>query len=156
MPRSTTTGTLLRFCAPGSTGAGWLPPLAWRSCSACSRARSGACVLPAPPSRVKPNPPSRACKGSRTFRSRPSPYRETIGDQRCAVVKPMTEVVLVGGERLRVEGDARQVEAAILSAARGSLMELAWMTEAETGPPIGINPDHVLMLRVLDAGAEPA
>jgi hypothetical protein len=68
----------------------------------------------------------------------------------------MTEVVLVGGERLRVEGDARQVEAAILSAARGSLMELAWMTEAETGRPIGINPDHVLMLRVLDAGAEPA
>jgi hypothetical protein len=41
------------------------------------------------------------------------------------------------------------VEAAILSAARGSIMELAWVTEAHTGERIGINPDHVLMLRNL-------
>ena len=53
----------------------------------------------------------------------------------------------LGGERFRVEGEAKQVEAAILSAARGSIMELAWMTEVQTGELIGLNPDHVVMLR---------
>jgi hypothetical protein len=60
----------------------------------------------------------------------------------------------VGGDRLRVEGDAQRIEAAILSAARGSIMELAWMTEAESGQRVGINPDHVLMLRAVDAPAD--
>jgi hypothetical protein len=60
-----------------------------------------------------------------------------------------TEITLTGGERLRVEGDARGVEAAILAAARGSIMEFAWMTEAESRQPVGVNPDHVLMLRSL-------
>jgi hypothetical protein len=62
-------------------------------------------------------------------------------------VLSVTEIMLVGGERLRVEGEARSVEAAILSAARGSLMELAWMTEAHSGQPVGVNPDHVLLIR---------
>ena len=54
---------------------------------------------------------------------------------------------MVGGERLRAQGDHKHVEGIILSAARGSLMEFAWLTEAETGRPIGINPDHVVSLR---------
>jgi hypothetical protein len=58
-----------------------------------------------------------------------------------------TEITIANGERFRVEGDAKQVEAAILSAARGSIMELAWMTEIHTGELIGLNPDHVVMLR---------
>ncbi len=66
----------------------------------------------------------------------------------------LTELTLTGGERLRVEGEPHAVEAAILSAARGSIMELAWMTEAESGQQIGVNPDHVLMLRVLDPGSD--
>ncbi len=64
----------------------------------------------------------------------------------------VTELVLTGGVRLRVEGDAKAVESAILSAARGSLMELAWMTEADSGQRVGVNPEHVLMLRDLDPG----
>jgi hypothetical protein len=44
-------------------------------------------------------------------------------------------------------------ESTILSAARGSIMELAWMIDAETGQRIGINPDHVLILRELDTGS---
>lgn len=59
----------------------------------------------------------------------------------------LTEITFTGGERLRVEGDTREVEAAILAAARGSLMELAWLVEADTGQRAGVNPDHVLMLR---------
>lgn len=66
----------------------------------------------------------------------------------------VTELTLTGGERLRVEGDPQGVEAAILSAARGSIMEFAWMTEADTGERIGINPDHVLMLRALEPGSD--
>jgi hypothetical protein len=65
-------------------------------------------------------------------------------------VASVTEITFVGGERLCVDGDAKRVEAAILSAARGSIMEFAWMTEAQTGRRIGINPEHVLALRVLD------
>jgi hypothetical protein len=68
----------------------------------------------------------------------------------------MIEIILTGGERLKVDGDARVVESAILSAARGSIMELAWMIDAETGHRVGVNPDHVLMLRELDANAAAA
>jgi hypothetical protein len=57
------------------------------------------------------------------------------------------EITMVGGERIRVEGDAKQVESTILAAARGSIMELAWFTEPGSGERVGINPDHVLTLR---------
>ena len=58
-----------------------------------------------------------------------------------------TEITIANGERFRVEGDAKEVETAILGAARGSIMELAWMTEVHTGELIGLNPEHVVMLR---------
>jgi hypothetical protein len=58
-----------------------------------------------------------------------------------------TEITVLGGDRYRVEGDAREVERAILDAARGSIMELAWLIEAETGERLGINPESVVMLR---------
>ncbi|HEY1711550.1 MAG TPA: hypothetical protein VGG07_01540 [Solirubrobacteraceae bacterium] len=64
----------------------------------------------------------------------------------------VTEITLVGGDRLRIDGDPRVVESSILSAARGSIMELAWMTDAQTGERVGINPDHVIMLRELETG----
>ena len=56
---------------------------------------------------------------------------------------------MVSGERLRVEENAQTLESAILGAARGSIMELAWITDAETGEKIGINPEYVVMLRAL-------
>lgn len=59
------------------------------------------------------------------------------------------EITLIGGERLQVQGEATEIEGQILSAARGSILEFAWMTEASTGERIGINPDQVLMLRAL-------
>lgn len=58
---------------------------------------------------------------------------------------------MAGGERLRVQGDPAQVESVILAAARGSLMELAWLQEAETGKRVGINPEHVVLLRGVEA-----
>jgi hypothetical protein len=65
----------------------------------------------------------------------------------------ITEITIIGGDRLRVEGAADVVEATILSAARGSIMEFAWLTDAETGQRVGISPDHVLMLRNVEPGA---
>jgi hypothetical protein len=68
----------------------------------------------------------------------------------------VTEIILTGGDRIRIDGEARVVESAILAAARGSIMELAWMIDAQTGQRIGINPDHVIMLRELETGDAPA
>jgi hypothetical protein len=62
----------------------------------------------------------------------------------------ITEITIVGGDRLQVEGEAKKIESQILAAARGSILEFAWMTEANTGQRVGINPDQVLMLRALD------
>lgn len=59
----------------------------------------------------------------------------------------ITEITVLTGDRYRVEGDSKDVERIILDAARGSIMELAWMIEAETGERLGINPDCVVMLR---------
>jgi hypothetical protein len=59
-----------------------------------------------------------------------------------------TEITVLGGDRYRVAGSAEAVERAILDAARGSIMELAWFEEAATGERIGINPEHVILLRV--------
>jgi hypothetical protein len=59
-----------------------------------------------------------------------------------------TEISVLGGDRYRVEGAAEDVERAILAAARGSIMELAWFEDADTGERVGINPQHVILLRV--------
>jgi hypothetical protein len=58
-----------------------------------------------------------------------------------------TEITVLTGDRYHVEGDVRVVERIILDAARGSIMQLAWLTEAETGEALAINPEHVMMLR---------
>jgi hypothetical protein len=58
-----------------------------------------------------------------------------------------TEITVVGGARFLVEGGAKEVEKRILSAARGSLMELVWLTDLEAGGPVGLNPDHIVAVR---------
>ncbi len=62
-----------------------------------------------------------------------------------------TEITLVTGDRYRVEGEAAHVERMILDAARGSIMQFAWMVEAETGERLGINPESVVMLRAVES-----
>jgi uncharacterized protein YlzI (FlbEa/FlbD family) len=58
-----------------------------------------------------------------------------------------TEITVVTGERYRVEEDLKEVERIILDAARGSIMQLAWLIQAETGEDLAINPDHVVTLK---------
>jgi hypothetical protein len=63
-----------------------------------------------------------------------------------------TEILLVTGDWYRVAGDVKDVERAILDAARGSIMQLAWLTESETQDQLAVNPEHVVVLRA----AQPA
>jgi hypothetical protein len=58
-----------------------------------------------------------------------------------------TEIMLVSGERCRVAGATREVERIILDAARGSIMQLAWLIEAETGDHVAVNPEFVVLVR---------
>jgi hypothetical protein len=60
-----------------------------------------------------------------------------------------TELTLITGDRYHVKSDTKEVERAILDAARGSIMQLAWLVEAETGEDLAFNPDHVVMLRAV-------
>ena len=68
----------------------------------------------------------------------------------------ITEITLLGGYRHRVEGDVKAVEQLILNAARGSIMQLAWVTDAETAEPLGLNPDYVMSLRPVKPAPQPA
>ena len=58
-----------------------------------------------------------------------------------------TEIAVATGERYRVEGSLKDVERNIVDAARGSIMQLAWLVEAETGEDLAVNSDHVVTLR---------
>ncbi len=58
---------------------------------------------------------------------------------------------MVGGGRYRVEGSVEQTEGLIIDAARGSIMQLAWLTEAETGERLGVNPEHVVVVRSISS-----
>src|SRR5436190_1270493 len=61
-------------------------------------------------------------------------------------------LTLITGERFEVEGSREEVERQIIGAARGSILELAWFTEAETGQPLGVNPGHIVARRPAQAG----
>jgi hypothetical protein len=58
---------------------------------------------------------------------------------------------MVNGERHVIGGDALDVEKAIIAAARGSIMQLAWLEEAGSGRALGVNPAHVVSLRASDS-----
>jgi hypothetical protein len=62
--------------------------------------------------------------------------------------RAVTTVVVVTGERYEIQGSPSDVEAAIVAASRGSIMQLAWVTEADSGRSIAINPLHVVALEL--------
>jgi hypothetical protein len=62
--------------------------------------------------------------------------------------RAVTTVVLVTGERYELQGSPKEIEAAIVGASRGSIMQLAWMTEADSGRAIALNPLHVVALEI--------
>jgi hypothetical protein len=64
---------------------------------------------------------------------------------------PTSEVILITGDRYEIEGSPEDVERQILNAARGSIPELAWLKESDSGRPIGVNPTHIVALRPAEA-----
>jgi hypothetical protein len=70
-------------------------------------------------------------------------------------MEPRAEITLVGGERHHVEDDVEEVERLILDAARGSIMQFAWLTDARTAAPLGVNPEYVMTLRPLESTGQP-
>ena len=63
---------------------------------------------------------------------------------------PATELTLVNGERFTIGGEPLDVEKAVIAAARGSIMQLAWLEEVGSGHALGVNPAHVVSLRAID------
>ncbi len=59
----------------------------------------------------------------------------------------ITEIAVTTGDRYRVEGTLKDVERIIIDAARGSIMQLCWLVDAETGADLALNPEHVVTLR---------
>ena len=57
------------------------------------------------------------------------------------------ELTLLTGERYEVQGSLEEVEATIIAASRGSIMQLAWLTERASGAAVGINPACIVSLR---------
>jgi hypothetical protein len=64
-----------------------------------------------------------------------------------STVSQVTEILVVGGERFRVQGPADEVESKIIAAARGSILELVSLVEAESGALIALNPAHIVAVR---------
>jgi hypothetical protein len=62
-----------------------------------------------------------------------------------------TEITIVTGDRYRVQGDAKEIEKVILDAARGSIMQFAWLIEAKTGQELAVDPNSVVVLRAADS-----
>lgn len=56
---------------------------------------------------------------------------------------------MAGGLRCSVEGEAEVVERAILDAARGSIMQLAWLVDADSSERLGVNPVLVVAIRAV-------
>ena len=62
-----------------------------------------------------------------------------------------TEITVITGERYELKGSLEEVEATILSASRGSLMQFAWVTERGSDAAVGINPACIVSLRAIAA-----
>ena len=70
-----------------------------------------------------------------------------MSDQTTQPATSKTDITLVTGERYCIVGDVKDVERSILDAARGSIMQLAWLIEADTGDELAVNPQYVVVLR---------
>ncbi len=66
-----------------------------------------------------------------------------------------TELTLVTGDRYEIAGSIEDVEAALIAASRGSIMQLAWLTERGSDYAIGINPAAIVSLRGLPPATGP-
>ena len=64
---------------------------------------------------------------------------------------PCTAISLLSGDVFMVEGTTAEVERALSDAARSGQSRLAWLKEFGRGEQIGVNPAHVIALRLGEA-----
>ena len=57
-----------------------------------------------------------------------------------------TEITLATGDRYQIMGSLEDVEAVIISASRGSILQFAWFSDPDGGR-FGVNPGSVVSLR---------
>lgn len=62
------------------------------------------------------------------------------------------EIVTIDGGVIAVSGSLEDVEKKLSDAARSGRSRFAWLTD-EAGQPIGVNPDHVVSLRLGRTGS---
>lgn len=55
---------------------------------------------------------------------------------------------MVNSDAIRVEGSLSEVEKELSDAARSGSSRFAWLTDGGTGQQVGVNPDHVVSLRL--------
>jgi hypothetical protein len=60
------------------------------------------------------------------------------------------EIRMVNGETISVEGTLSEVEKELSDAARSGSSRFAWLTRGGTGEQVGVNPDHVVSLKLGD------
>ena len=66
-------------------------------------------------------------------------------------VSDLTDILVVGGQRFCVRGAPDDVEAKVLEAARGSILELVCLTDAESGRSVALNPAHIVAVSDMKA-----
>ncbi len=62
------------------------------------------------------------------------------------------EITTLNGDVIGVDGSLSEVEKELSDAARSGSSRFAWFTDQATGERIGVNPDHVVSLRLSDTG----
>jgi hypothetical protein len=75
------------------------------------------------------------------------PLHPSVLTHRYAACVPTTKLLLTTGERVEVEGSIKLVATGLEDAARSTSGTLAWLSEAGTGEPVGVNPAHVVTLQ---------
>lgn len=58
------------------------------------------------------------------------------------------EIRTVNGNAIRVKGSLSEVEKELSDAARSGRSRFAWLTDADTGQRVGVNPDQVVSLKL--------
>jgi hypothetical protein len=64
---------------------------------------------------------------------------------------PSTRLLLTTGDSLLVNGAPEDVKRQLEDASRSTTGTLAWLSEAEDGATVGVNPSHVVLVRAGDA-----
>jgi hypothetical protein len=57
---------------------------------------------------------------------------------------------MVNNDAITVEGSLSEVEKELSDAARSGSSRFAWLTDKSTRQQVGVNPDHVVSLRLSD------